>query len=139
MFRAGGCFGALLAGVETKTLEVNRELEHLAAVVRLDPTLAATFAQHEAGELGAALAALPPGQALLETLQAFMDRYGHREAVISTAFQPTWKDAPEVVLGIIKGLALVKPQNKSKRPAWTDAREELLAHSLFRRVPLYFP
>ncbi len=103
----GDRFGTLLSdNVESKTLEANRALEALAARVRSDATLASIFANNEAGELRAALEKQPAGRAFLAELKVFLERYGHREVVLSSALQPTWKDAPEVVLGIVKGFAL---------------------------------
>jgi len=65
-----------------------------------------------------------------------LDQYGHREATISTAFLPTWKDAPEVVLGILKGLALAERRPQTEHPAWEAARDEVLALSQMRFRPL---
>jgi pyruvate,water dikinase len=129
-------FGVLLSGVENKTLEANQALEALAVRIRSDPTLAAIFARHEAGTLWAALEAQPSSRAFVDALHAFLDRYGHREAVITSVSQPTWKDAPEVVLGLLKGLALAEPRPRTGRPACDVARDELLAHPLLRLPPL---
>ena len=138
LLRRGDRFGTLLlSGVQTKTLEANRALEALAARIRSDPTLAATFARHEPGDLWAALEAQPPGRALLAKLCAFLDEHGHREAggtlLVS---QSTWKDAPEVVLGILKGLTVAEVRTRSERPAWEAARDEVLAHPLLGLPPL---
>jgi pyruvate,water dikinase len=130
-------FGALLSGVETRTLEANRALEEPAAQIRSDSVLMDTFSGHRAGELLAALDAHPSGRAFLAELRHFLDRYGHREAVITSVFQPTWKDAPEVPLGIPKGLVLAPPPPpRSGPPAWEAARDEMLAHPLLRLRPL---
>ena len=104
-------FGTLLfSGVETKVLEANHALEEMAARVRSDPALAKAFANHEASELWEALEEQPCGEAFLAEFRVFLDRYGHREAggtlLVS---QSTWKDKPEAVLGILKGLALAEP------------------------------
>jgi pyruvate,water dikinase len=101
--------------------------------VRSDPALAGVFARHATGELQAALAAQPAGRALLAELQDFLNRYGHREMVFSTVLEPTWKDAPELVLGIIKGFAGTAPRDTGGPPAWELARDELLAHAWLRR------
>ena len=133
----GDRFGALLSGVENKTLEANRALEVLAARIQTDPTLAETFARYEAGELWTALAEQPSGQPFLAELRTFLDRYGHRETASALLVsQPTWKDAPEVVLGILKGLALTGPRSQTGRPAWEVTRDELLKHTLLRLSPL---
>lgn len=132
----GHRFGALLSGVESTTLEANRALEALAARIRSNSSLANVFARHEASNLRAALEAEPFGRTFLAELQAFLDRYGHREVVLSTVLQPTWKDAPELVLGIVKGLALTQPRPEAGRVAWQVARDDVLAHPLLRISPL---
>jgi rifampicin phosphotransferase len=138
LLRAGDRFGTLLfTGVESRTVEANRALEALAARIRSDPSLADAFARHEAGELMPALEAQPAGRAFLAELRTFLDEYGHREvgATLQVS-QSTWKDAPEVVLGILKGLTAAPPRAEVKRPAWEAARDELLAHPLLRIPPL---
>jgi phosphohistidine swiveling domain-containing protein len=135
---AGNRFGALLfTGLESRTLEANRALEALGACISSDPALADAFSRHEAGELMPALEAQPAGRAFLTALRAFLDEYGHREAGATLQVsQPTWKDAPEVVLGILKGLAAAPPRAAVKRPAWEVALDELLSHPLLRIPPL---
>ncbi len=125
----------LLSGVETKTLEANRALEALAARIRHDPALAETFARHDAAALWAALEAQPAGRAFLVDLRTFLDRYGHREGAALLVTQPAWKDAPEVVLGILESLAMSEPRAHTGRPAWETARDDLLAHPLLRFPP----
>src|SRR5690606_28284875 len=61
-----------------------------------------------------------------------VDRYGHRETLISTALAPTWKQAPEMVLGLIKGLAEQPPRPPAENQAWQAARDEVLQHPLLR-------
>ncbi|MBV9455314.1 MAG: hypothetical protein JOZ19_14565 [Rubrobacter sp.] len=133
LLRVGDRFGVLLSGAENKTLEANRALETLGTQVRSDPALVEAFARYEAGALRTELKSLRSRQSFLERLDAFLDRYGHRETTSALLVsQPTWKDAPEVVLGILKGLALVEPRSQTSRPAWEVARDELLAHPLLR-------
>ncbi len=132
----GNLFGTLLSGVESTTLEANRALEALTALVRSDPTLTESFARHEPSELQAVLEQKPAGRAFLTQLKTFLDRYGHREVVLSTVLQPTWKDAPELVLGIVKGFASTGPRQENTQPAWEVARDEVLAHPSLRLSPV---
>jgi phosphohistidine swiveling domain-containing protein len=138
LLRAEDRFGALLfTGVESRTLEANRALEALAARIRSEPALSEAFGYHEASELMPVLEAQPAGRAFLTELRTFLDEYGHREVGATLQIsQSTWKDAPEVVLGILKGLAAAPPRTEVKRPAWGVARDELLAHPLLRIAPL---
>jgi len=133
-------FGTLVSGADNKTLEMNHQLEELAHKIRSDPTLAGIAAVHPAETLGSALQQDPAGRLFLAELQVFLDRYGHRETVISTALQPTWKDSPDVALGIIKsfaaGSAAYPPQPPAGLPAWQSARDEILQSAPLRFAPL---
>ncbi len=128
----GRHFGTLLTGAESATLAANRALEALAARVRSDPVLPAAFARHAPEALPQVLAAEPAGRAFLAELQSFLERFGHREVVLSTMRQPTWKDAPELVLGMVQGFAATGPRAAEATPAWQRARADLLAHPLLR-------
>ncbi len=132
LLQQGNRFGTLLSGVESATVKANRALEKLAAHVRADASLADLFAKHEANQIGALLEQSPNSQPFHTELQAFLDRYGHRDVVISTAFQPTWKDAPELVLGMIKGFAQSEGRSHNGPPAWQAARDAVLTHPLLR-------
>jgi pyruvate,water dikinase len=128
----GDRFGAITSGVVTKTIEANRALEALAARIRAEPALAEAFASHDAADLWEALGTQPAGQAFLDELRAFLVSYGNREAFIFGVAHPTWGDAPEVVLGILKGLAAAPPRADLERPTWEAARDAMLAHPLLR-------
>lgn len=122
----------LLSGLETRTMEANRELERLAAQIRSDPELAHAFASYEPSELSSML-----GARFGDQLRAFLNEYGHREAggtlLVS---QATWKETPAAVLGILKGLAMAEPRAESPVRAWQTTRDELLARPLLRVPPL---
>jgi pyruvate,water dikinase len=130
-------FAALLSGVDNRTLEANRALEALAAEIRTDPALAALFANQHAEQILTALQEEPAGRAFLERFAAFLDSYGHRETgsplLVS---QPTWKDSPQTVLSMLKGMARAEPAPRSSPPSWTTARDDVLAHPALRFTPL---
>ncbi len=132
----GRRLGDLLSGVETMTAETNRRLEALAARIRSDPELAALFSAHEASELWSVLERRPSGRAFLGEFQTFLDEYGHREAAVSLVSMPTWRDAPETVLGLLQGLAGAVPAAGEGPPAWELARDQLLFHPLLGKPPL---
>ncbi|MQA13444.1 MAG: phosphoenolpyruvate synthase [Pseudonocardiaceae bacterium] len=125
-------FATLLSGVETKTTETNRALAALAERIRSDPALSEIFATHEPADLPAVVADRHPFSDELET---FLDRYGYRETMALAATQPPWRDAPAVVLGMLKGLAAAGPAPPARPPA-EAVRDELLAHPLLRVPPL---
>jgi len=132
----GRRFGDLLSGVETMTAETNRRLEALATRVRSDPELAAVFSTHGTSELWSALERRPSGRAFLSQLRSFLDEYGHREAAVSLVSMPTWKDAPEAVLGVLQGLAIGAPAPADGPRPWELARDELLGRPPLRWAPL---
>ncbi|KCZ71385.1 phosphoenolpyruvate synthase/pyruvate phosphate dikinase [Candidatus Methanoperedens nitroreducens] len=125
-------FSVLMSGVENKTVEANHALEALAAWIRANPSLSDIFSKHDADKLWKALEAQPSGRMFLVELKSFLDRYGHRESVLSTALEPTWKDAPEIMLGILKGLASTEARSQNGRPAWEIERDKILMHPLLR-------
>ncbi len=129
----GRSFGTLLStGIESETVKSNREIAALAERVRSSPSLAALFAEHEAAELQPLLVETEDGRAFQAEFDGFTERYGHRETVLSTALEPTWQDAPAVVLGMVKGMAMVAAPAHEQRPAWEAARNGALAHPLLR-------
>lgn len=131
----GGRFWALLSGIETKTAEANAALEDLATDVRSDSALTRTLAASDAGDVLATLRTHPSGRRFLQELETFLDRYGHRETVTALlASQPTWKDAPEEVVEMVRGLAAAPPQPAGPSPG-AAAYEDLCTHPLFRSRP----
>jgi rifampicin phosphotransferase len=130
-------FAPLLSGVDNRTLEANRALEALAAEIRGDPELAALFANQDSEHLLSALRQMTTHRAFRERFTAFLDTYGHRETgsplLVS---QPTWKDSPQTVVGILQGVARAEPASRSAPSVWMTARDELLAHSALRWLPL---
>jgi phosphohistidine swiveling domain-containing protein len=137
VFHLGDRFAPLLSGVDNRTLEANRALEALAAEIRNDPELAVLFSRHDAEHLLAALRQVATGHAFLERFMAFLDSYGHRETgsplLVS---QPTWKDSPQIVLGILKGMARTELASRQLSSDWMAARDELLAQPALRWWPL---
>ena len=129
----GDRFGTLLSGVDNRTFEANRALEAMAAEIRADSSLATLFERTDAQELLEALREGPSGRAFRDTFDAFLSCYGHRETgsplLVS---ESTWKDSPETVLNILKGLARAESPSRSDNRAWEAARDEVLAHPALR-------
>lgn len=124
----GNDFGRLLSGIENKTLEGNRHLETLAASIRTSPALAALFASHDEASLPAALRASPEGQAFQRALSAFLAHYGHRElASPMLVSQPTWGDAPDAILGLLKTMSQTDAPPAHQTGDWQAARDDILA------------
>ncbi|WP_049561302.1 PEP/pyruvate-binding domain-containing protein [Nonomuraea sp. SBT364] len=97
--RRGKLFGALITGARTRTSDANDALEELAAEG-------------------------PDGARFEEMFRAFLAEYGHREtATPLLVTPPTWADAPDTVLGLVKVLAAGPPRKASG----DDALDRLLA------------
>ncbi len=126
--RAGDRFGTLLStGRESLTLEINRELEALAARIHGDPALAEVFANVEASRLWTSLEGLPAGREILVELGSFLDRHGHREAGGTIQIsQPTWKDVPEVCWAYSRGWS---PPRLAQ--GWSESRGKWRATSCY--------
>lgn len=132
LLRRGDDFGALLSGVRTKTIEHNEELAALAERVRSEAFLRRVFEENPPGKVLELLSAEPAGREFLERFQSFLDWAGHRETTSAMlASQPTWKDAPEFVVGILQGLASGPSRAPSDGPA-AAAEERLFGHPLLR-------
>ncbi|NUP61659.1 MAG: phosphoenolpyruvate synthase [Nonomuraea sp.] len=106
-------FGDLLYGARTKTVEANQELERLAELARRT----------------GALDADPMPGAFRAELESFLAAYGHRETASPILVTPpTWADAPETVLDLIRVLASRPPAP----PSGDQAIDRLLGHPLLR-------
>lgn len=130
-----GSVAGLLSGNRTLTTEANEALERLAGTVRADPALAAAFAAAAPGRLSAVVREYP---AFAAEFDAFLVHYGHREAAALLVTLPTWKDAPDDVLGLVKALAADPPSSStSVASAADDALRDLLARPLLRAPEIH--
>jgi phosphohistidine swiveling domain-containing protein len=126
----GELFGDLVLGAPTQTEATNRALESLAERVRNNPKLRQSFAELEPDHLMEVAEGDPGFHA---ELTAFLAEYGHREtasAILVTP--PTWGEAHETVLGLVKMLA-AKPPSPAAVGRADQALERLLTHPLLRR------
>ncbi|MFK0258904.1 PEP/pyruvate-binding domain-containing protein [Streptomyces sp. NPDC090445] len=129
--------GALLAGVDTLTADANRALEDLATAIRADTGLSEAFARRTADELCEALRTslreTAPG--FVSGFDAFLDVYGHRDTVTPLLLtQGTWRDRPDIVLGLLKSLASQDPPPPGPDPA-EQAEQALFRHPVLRLGP----
>lgn len=133
----GDRFGVLLSGVDNRTLEANRRLEAIAAEVRRNPSIAADFAQDDANALQEKLLNEPVFQELRDQIDAFLAEFGHRETVSPLLIsQPTWKDSPEIVLGLLKTLTQAEPPPHTEDAPWRRAAADVLSLPIMRLAPL---
>lgn len=125
-------FATFLFGAENETIATNRELGKLAEEIRTIPALKDIFEKYPIGEIPSRLEYYESGGRFLHDLNAFLERHGHREGAALLVSMPTWKDAPEIVLGMLQGLSAASPRPSESRPAWQVAQEEILQRPLLR-------
>jgi pyruvate,water dikinase len=125
---------ALIAGAETRTSQANRALELLAEIAADDPGLARAFAESDPGRLLELVEKQPEHVAFHEAFKGFLLEYGHRETIsVVLSSAPTWSDAPEVVLGLVKAMFGERLQTADQTGM---ALDELRRHPLLRFEPL---
>ncbi|WP_442543734.1 PEP/pyruvate-binding domain-containing protein [Arthrobacter sp. KN11-1C] len=125
---------ALIAGAETRTSQANRALERLASIAADDPGL--SRALHDSGprEFLELVDKEPEHCAFREAFEAFQLEYGHRETTsVVLSSSPTWSDAPEVVLGLVKAMSGERPRTVDQSG---DALAALKRHPALRFEPL---
>ena len=121
---------ALIAGAQTRTSQANKALEQLAAQVQSNPDLAGLFTHLNPDELLAALTQRDEFADFHAAFKRFLAEYGHRETMsVVLSSPPTWSEAPEVVLGLVRSMT-------GQRPPATDqtgeALEDLMRHPAMR-------
>jgi len=121
---------ALIAGAQTRTSQANKALEELAAQVRSNPDLAGNFTRLNRDELLATLTQREEFADFDAAFKEFLAEYGHRETVsVVLSSSPTWSDAPEVVLGLVKSMTGQRPAAPDQTG---DALEDLMRHPAMR-------
>lgn len=125
---------ALIAGTETRTSQANRALERLASLAARDPGLSRAFLEADPRQLLDLVEKDPEHRAFREAFEAFQLEYGHRETTsVVLSSSPTWSDAPEVVLGLVKALSGERLQTVDQTGT---ALAELKRHPALRFEPL---
>ncbi len=125
-----GLAPTLLTGALTRTEQANRGLENLADLVRADAALTGAFDDLDPAHLLDVIRTEAHFAAFARHFDAFLNEYGHRETVsLVLSSSPTWADAPEAVLGLVK--VLIPAKRAAQNPA-ADALNELMAHPALR-------
>ncbi|MEQ7126052.1 PEP/pyruvate-binding domain-containing protein [Actinopolymorpha sp. B11F2] len=137
--------GDLILGAHTRTEAANRALAGLADLVRADARLADAFARFDAVKLVDVIAD-PAFDGFARAFEDFLGEYGHRETASPILVSPpTWGEAPETALGLVKVLAGARsrsgPDADADADADTDAKADragaamadVLDHPLLRR------
>ncbi|MDL2259409.1 hypothetical protein LJB99_00825 [Deltaproteobacteria bacterium OttesenSCG-928-K17] len=126
--RATWFMDAVMAGCETKTGAVNKDLMALARAISRRGALADKISGETAAEFlaGASFSACPE---IARQFDLFLEDHGHRE-VDYDPYIPTWRDAPEHVVDLIKAMLPHVDEATSidePRVVASRAEEDLLA------------
>lgn len=136
VLRSGGLGKELVAGARTRTSEANRRLEELARLAREDEHLALAFREPDPEALLQTVQSDPRFQTFRDRLRDFLHEFGHRETVSPLLVsEPTWSDAPAVVLGLVKVLIPELPERERPVDRTGRAVEQLLAHPWLQAKP----
>lgn len=121
--RALGALDGLMAGCETKTAAVNRELHEMAQLATRNSRLSQELVE-QGGRAFWDQSRVKDYPDFAKRFERFLDDHGHRE--MDTDYcEPTWSGQPWVVLDSI---ALIMRQDSHEKPAWT-ARELRLKYA----------
>lgn len=136
----------LVAGVPSITLEINDALEDLARSVAQWPQVKEIILTNQPEDGWRLLQENDQGRQFIEHYQEFLHRYGDRETTMGLGglASPTWREAPEVVLGILrsmlvdKGITLPKRAQvlAERKAAAEDRLAQRLSQGLWRWLPV---
>lgn len=120
----------LLAGIETRTTEVNEALWALSREARRSTEVLAAVREGRPERLEASEA----GRAFLGQMQRFLKAYGHREGACWYISLPSWRRDPSQVWRMLRSLVEAE-QPAEGRVEWEKVRD-MVAHRLRWLPPL---
>jgi len=131
----------LLSGQPHVTGEVNAQLLQLALKAKIAPAVKDAVINQEAGELESLLRKISEGEEFLQEFHKFLDQYGDRELSqgLGGLAAPTWREQPEVVWGMLKGILIADESSylhqdnlPDRRRAAEEKLRKLLNKGFFR-------
>ncbi|MDA8235163.1 MAG: PEP-utilizing enzyme [Clostridia bacterium] len=136
----------LLAGIPCLTLEINQKLRQLAQQAKGLSEVNRALLEVEVTAMEERLAGVKGGSEYLSAFREFMDVYGDRETSIGLGGLgvTTWREAPEVVWGILKGMVkggietdLAREQALHRRREEAERRlNERLSQGIWSLLPV---
>lgn len=106
----------LFSELSTKVTETNEHLKILTEKISGNKILKTIFIKNKVGEIRSQLKKTKEGQKFWEEFSEFLEKYGYRESKGTLSISnPTWKESPELVLGILKGASSSTPPPKPKK------------------------
>ncbi|MHB8171462.1 MAG: PEP/pyruvate-binding domain-containing protein [Thermincolia bacterium] len=136
----------LLAGIPCLTMETNQKLRELSQKAKELPEVSRVILGGDVTKMEEQLAGVKGGPEYLTVFWDFMEGYGDRETSIGLGGLgvTTWREAPEVVWGILKGMViggietdLAREQALHRRREAAEKRlEEVLSRGIWRLIPV---
>lgn len=119
MFKEDGelVYENLMAGSENVTLDINKALSNLAGEARTRPAVKKVITESPPEEIMEGLSGVEEGSDFLNKFNDFLGLYGERETSMGLGGigSLTWGDAPEVVLGMVRGMMAEEPGAEEAR------------------------
>lgn len=103
----------LIAGHPQATIELNNQLVNLALTAKVNDSVQNTILELQPEKIKNALNSFTAGQEFLKEFDDFIFKYGDREVSqgLGGIAAATWRDNPEVVWGMLKGILLTEEKN----------------------------
>ncbi len=114
----------LLTDIRSQSYQENRELASLAEMVKNDPDLTHLFQKYSGQELYHELGEREEAVEFIAHFNHFLREHGHRDPIHSFLY-PSWKERPELVLDMIRNMALFGKERKKKRESRTRIKPPL--------------
>ncbi len=122
--------------LDTVITQSNREMEHLADMIRDNPYMLSVFQEYEGEALLHRIFADEKMKTFADAFSQFLDKWGSRNVggVIFLS-DGTWKDSPTVPLAIIRDMAIgeVKGQEKDACTRYREALNQVYANPLMQK------
>ena len=116
----------LMKGLDTPTARANADLWRISRMVRSDPFLVDAVRNRTIERL----AASPERTRLLDAMDEFLRRYGHREGDNWYLSSPSWRRAPDRVWGLLSSLVSAEampPEASGALGQYSTAQDMVLA------------
>lgn len=137
----------LLLGIDCITLQINEELRKLAHSLQGNQLLKKLVIEGN-GDLREEIEKIPGGIEFNRKFNTYLEKYGDRETTIGLGgmANPTWKESPEVVFGIIKSILTEEPGAEEERKRRIekqrlDAEEKINKHfnnGIYKLLPVNY-
>lgn len=113
-----------------RSVQMNRALQDLAALARATPEVAVIFREPPDNDIGERLRAAPAANDFIDAFARFIDAHGHRGARELELAAPRWREAPEMVLALIRNQVIGDSVPPTSRPSDLAARREAAEQAL---------